>query len=117
MAERGERRLQGHGQHAGRPPVQGGRSAGTHVELGGVGSAQDFAQKTQPDCIVLYCIAHAQGRVTFSPPAQQEPQQAASRPPMAADEAKELPPAGDVSLKSRKGHATPCFRIIDPPRS
>ena len=41
MAERGERRLQGHGQHAGRPPVQGGRSAGTHVELGGVGSAQD----------------------------------------------------------------------------
>ena len=43
MAERGERRLQGHGQHAGRPPVQGGRSAGTHVELGGVGSAQDTA--------------------------------------------------------------------------
>ena len=33
---------------------------------------------------------HAQGRVTFAPPAQQEPQHAASRLPVAADEVKEL---------------------------
>ena len=41
MAERSERRLQEHGQHVGRPPVQGGRPAGTRVELGGVGKPQD----------------------------------------------------------------------------
>ena len=50
MAERGERRLQEHGQHAGRPPVQGGRSAGTHVELGGVGSAQERAVMLADTC-------------------------------------------------------------------
>ena len=37
MTERGERQLREHGRQAGRPPVQGGRSEGTHVEVGGLG--------------------------------------------------------------------------------
>ena len=54
MAERSEQRLQEHGQHVGRPPVQGGRPGAargpppvqggrpvdTRVELGGVGKPQ-----------------------------------------------------------------------------
>ena len=46
--ERGERQLREHGQQVGRPPGQGGRSVGTHVEVGRLGDAQDDAPGLAP---------------------------------------------------------------------
>ena len=57
MAERGERRLQEHGQHVG-PPVQGGRSAETHVELGGVGKPQETENSRQRNVELLTHITY-----------------------------------------------------------